>query len=350
MRKINQILGLVFALLIVSCSSDDDQVVTSNSNTPIPGTPIINLNAPLTGEFSQLTIGNTMFSERWRHQAVSFNNKIWVIGGQDFAGYKNDIWSSTDGMTWEEQTPIGTHFSPRSLHTVVVFNNKIWVVGGQNSSGNLLNEIWNSSDGVNWVQANNAPNGNVFTPTLTIFNNKLWLIGGRSSNGQSNNDIWSTADGITWNEEVATGHFSPRFLHQTFVIDNKLFVTGGNDDTTVLNDTWSSVNGVDWIEESNSNVYSPRYYHNTIVQNNNKVFLIGGAFESGGANYKDLFHSVDGVNWVDNIDVFPAGFSERRGQQTVLHNNSIFVIGGNTASSAAGSTPALLNEIWKYDF
>ena len=80
---------------------------------------------------------------------------------------------------------------------------------------------------------------------------------------------------------------------------------------------------------------------------NNKIWIIGGALTSSGANYKDLWTSI---NCIESVDIFPVSYSVKRGQQTVLYNNSIFVIGGNTATSAAGSTPLLLNEIWKYDF
>ncbi|WP_073086788.1 Kelch repeat-containing protein [Winogradskyella jejuensis] len=319
------------------------------SNTAAVTINLLDTHEALTGQFSEVTVTGNIFSARWRHQVVSFNNKIWVIGGEDTSGRKNDIWSSTDGITWQEETPIGNHFSERTLHTAIVFDDKIWVIGGRTIGNSLLNDVWSSPDGVTWTQVGNVPLF-IDTASLTVFENKLWLVGGRTAGSQNNSDIFSTSDGITWDVETTTGSlFSPRFLHQAFVLNNKLFVTGGNDNSTVVNDTWSSTDGTNWLEEnSNSNIYSPRYYHNTFVKNNDTVFLIGGASGSTGANYKDLWTSIDGVNWLENVDVFPAGYSVRRGQQTVFHNDTIIVIGGNSGSSS--SSPTLLNDVWKYDF
>ncbi len=35
---------------------------------------------------------------RHSHQAVVFDNKMWVMGGYD--NFKNDVWSSSDGANW----------------------------------------------------------------------------------------------------------------------------------------------------------------------------------------------------------------------------------------------------------
>ena len=42
------------------------------------------------------------FSKRFGHQLVVFNNRMWLVGGQDSTGLKNDIWYSADGFHWKE--------------------------------------------------------------------------------------------------------------------------------------------------------------------------------------------------------------------------------------------------------
>ena len=36
---------------------------------------------------------------RSSHQVVSYHGSLWVLGGYD-GGYRNDVWRSTDGVSW----------------------------------------------------------------------------------------------------------------------------------------------------------------------------------------------------------------------------------------------------------
>ncbi len=68
---------------------------------------------------------NKLFSARLNHQLVFFKNQLWVIAGNDRNNnYFNDIWSSTDGTIWKQQTAHAA-FSARTGHKVFVFNNKL---------------------------------------------------------------------------------------------------------------------------------------------------------------------------------------------------------------------------------
>src|SRR5262249_39588896 len=72
-----------------------------------------------------------IFSPRWDHTSVVFDNKMWVIAGYDDAPEINlrDVWSSSDGQAWT-LVKAEAAFGPRLDHTTVVFNNKMWVIGG----------------------------------------------------------------------------------------------------------------------------------------------------------------------------------------------------------------------------
>ncbi len=52
-----------------------------------------------------------------------------MIGGQTGGFYNNDTWSSADGITWTRPVAVNA-FGGRTLHNVITFNNKIWVIGG----------------------------------------------------------------------------------------------------------------------------------------------------------------------------------------------------------------------------
>lgn len=87
-----------------------------------------------------------------------FEDKLWFITtAEDYPnGYKNQLWSSTDGINWtlEPQLP----FSGRNYFHLVNHANKLWVIGGTNSfSPNDISwatnkEVWNTTDGIEWKQ------------------------------------------------------------------------------------------------------------------------------------------------------------------------------------------------------
>jgi len=87
-----------------------------------------------------LATANPPFEIRHSHTAVVANGKIWVIGGYSFnLGALNDVWCSSDGINWEcVNDGSNNSFTPTWMHTSVFFDNKLWVIGGQNSLG----EVW----------------------------------------------------------------------------------------------------------------------------------------------------------------------------------------------------------------
>jgi N-acetylneuraminic acid mutarotase len=73
-----------------------------------------------------------------------------MIGGQVTGGYLSDlIWSSADGETWEWIKPTG--LTPRMGAAALSFNGKLWLIGGQTGLGECTNEILVSEDdGATW--------------------------------------------------------------------------------------------------------------------------------------------------------------------------------------------------------
>lgn len=332
MKKISFLLVTVIltSILNLSCSSDDANIPSSSPVT-VPNS------------FTELTTSGTKFSPVWRHKAVSFNGKIWVIGGEYATGYSSDVWSSVDGKDWTKSNITGSLFYARIDFGLTIFNNKMWVVGGIDQSGNRHADVWSSSDGVNWTLVNNAANfSNTSLHSLTVFNNKMWLIGGIAGTSLSN-QIWNSTDGVTWTQVMVSGtHFSPRYLHQTFVFNNKLYVVGGYDSSdNVKNDVWSSSDGITWTQETATNIFPALYYHNILVKND-KLYCVGGANVGGVSN--QLWSSSNTLNW-SNLTQNANYFTPVRGQASVLHNGDIYVIGGEV-----NANPTYSNKVWKYNF
>ena len=103
---------------------------------------------------------------------------------------------------------------------------QLWSKAGHDGTS-LLNDVWVSSDGITWTQKPLSPG---FTPRsnagLAVFQNKLWLIGGADASGPRN-DVWSTIDGVTWTQGTSSAAFSPRYGTALQQLGTKLFIVGG---------------------------------------------------------------------------------------------------------------------------
>ncbi len=178
----------------------------------------------------ELATGNihANFQGRRFTAAVSYNNKLWVIGGYD-GSYLNDVWYSDDGYVWGCTTTAAA-FTGRYGHSLVVFNGKMWVIGGfDGGSGNsLTNDVWYSSDGANWIQATgNAGFYSRSQHCSVVYDNKIWVIGG---SGYLPQEVWYSEDGINWNYAPAP-EWDIRHCFGAVTFDNgsglKLWVFGG---------------------------------------------------------------------------------------------------------------------------
>ena len=304
---------------------------------------------------------NADFSPREGHQVVVHNNRLWVIGGfEGPAGLgvvKNDVWWSEDGVTWTEVARTGRRFSTREGHQVVAYNNRLWVIGGNDRSVGLKNDVWRSEDGVTWEEVlPNNPNPTPADPRFSgrsehqvaVYDDKLWVIGGWEGGNVRKNDVWWSKDGATWTEVAPTGRrFSERSEHQVAVHNNRLWVIGGsggiafvgNDIFVVTNkDVWWSEDGATWEEveqEPNSDKFSPRRDHQ-VVAHNNWLWVIGGRVGSSVKN--DVWRSEDGADWTKVTN--SADFSPRGAHRVVAHNNRLWMIGGWDGA-------ARKNDVWR---
>ena len=267
---------------------------------------------------------NPIWSPRSGHTSVVFDNKIWIMGGeQDAGGRINDVWSSPDGMTWTESPATG-HWSSRRRHTSVVFDSKIWIMGGEDRVSAQLNDVWSSPDGTDWtVSLDTSPWSKRTGHTSVVFDNKIWIMGGVAINTM--NDIWSSPDGMTWTESPATGHWSSRHRHTSVTFNNKIWILGGNS-IGLLNDVWSSSDGMTWTESSATGHWSTRRSPTSVVFDN-KIWIHGGGQFTRASIMNDIWSSPDGTNWTI---AFARGgrWSGRQSHVSVIFDNKIWIMGG----------------------
>ena len=268
------------------------------------------------------------FSKRNYHSSVVYDNKLWVIGGLGALTNSNDVWQSSDGVTWTEQTD-EAEFAARDLQTSVVFNNKMWVIAGHTMP--LEDDVWSSSNGTTWTMAlEGGEFPQVAGHTSVVFDNKMWVI-----SGQGKTEAWSSTNGIDWTQATATTAFSGRTLHASVVFDDKMWVLGGFVGGPFLNDVWYSQDGATWTQATGSADFPKRAYHQ-VVALDGKMWLIGGLDNE--TYFNDVWYSEDGVTWTEALA--DAGFSKRRSHTCVVHDNKIWVIAGFDESLN------LKNDVW----
>ena len=121
------------------------------------------------------------------------------MGGYGGQGTLNDVWSSTDGLTWKMLKANNDQgFSKRWALGATVLKGIIQVAAGLDQ-----NDVWSSSDlGKTWIQVlEHAAFGTRGGLALMAQQGMLLVIGGQSDSnfGDVYNDTWiSTTDGKTW--------------------------------------------------------------------------------------------------------------------------------------------------------
>lgn len=187
------------------------------------------------------------------HDGVPY---IYMIGGDPWP-VVNDVWRSSDGVTWEEVTA-DAEWGGRYLHMVGSYDGDLYVMGGQtdlNDPSTCMSDVWRSEDGgYTWVQLDDAPwaaRGMAYN--LAEHDGKLWLMGGGTYDDAPRtfyNDVWSF-DGATWTEVSPNGvaPWLEREYHNTYAAEGELWVSSGyGSDGLNHNDFWHSADGVTWAE------------------------------------------------------------------------------------------------------
>ncbi|MGB5555110.1 MAG: kelch repeat-containing protein, partial [Flavobacteriaceae bacterium] len=261
------------------------------------------------------------FSARAGHTSAVFDDKIWVIGGEDDDGFQNDVWSSTDGATWS-LIGANANFSKRTSHATVVFNNQLVVMGGtalqtiDNGPGlpptqelEYLDDVWVSDNGADWTETASTSFGGRDGLTAAVLNNKIYVMGGYDG-VEYKNDVWSSVDGIVWVQETASATFPARSGHATTVFDGKIWVVGGWNGNLNFKDAWSSTDGVTWVQATDSAPFSAASVNMTLSSFQDKLWVIGGFSTT---SVKNIWFSADGVSWGQS---FPEANFEVRGEHT----------------------------------
>lgn len=292
------------------------------------------------------------FDVRQGHGSVFFKEKFWVIGGfANIEDVKNDVWSSTDGINWVQETA-DAGFVGRGQFGITVFKDRIFIIGGIGSGGSLLGDVWSSVDGVDWIQETPSTD---FSPRALIkmvaYKDKLYALGGLENLFDvtgSTDEVWSSTNGIDWVQETDAAPYLARVGFEAIVFDDKIFILGGLLGTTfeVKADVWYSTDGKNWTQtQQEGGIFAARANFNSTVFNG-KIWLTGGFFENENAleeiHYTDFWSSSDGTLW--KREAADAGYGTRSFSTLVSNHEYMLLIGGGQIGGGNK-----FNDVWKFD-
>jgi len=277
---------------------------------------------------------------RESHSAVIYNGEMYVFGGKDVTGYKNDIWRySISGDSWTQLTPTGGPPVVRSGHSSIIYNGKMYVFGGVNALGRL-NDVWEYDIvGNSWTQLTptGGPPDARASHSAVIYSGKMYVFGGLSATTRFN-DVWEfDISGNSWTQK--TSGATAREFHSAVIYNGKMYVFGGLSGPALLNDVWEYgiVNDF-WREvaENGSTPLTPRGGHTACV-NAHKMYVYAG-------------HGItDDKNDIWEYNLISNGWAQlSTGTLTLRAHHTAAISSGNIYVFGGLSGTTFLNDVWEY--
>jgi Domain of unknown function (DUF6242)/Galactose oxidase, central domain len=207
--------------------SSTDGVVWTQSNNLLPTTALTNNVGVLNNNLYVMgggTIGAFGAFDGSRPNGSTF---------YPAAAYSDTTMTSIGGGSWTKTAMLPASAANRRYTANCVFNNKFYMIGGQDPNGNVLKDVWSSTDGLTWTQVSNGAFSARQKASVVAYNNQLWMIGGQDETGAYLKDIVISADnGLTWNvvpaDKTLPAAFTPRGNARLYVDANSiLWIIGG---------------------------------------------------------------------------------------------------------------------------
>ena len=244
-----------------------------------------------------------IFPARAYFQAVVKDDVAFVIGGQDFgldknpfcalleqgvepppglgidpdapcpefiptSQFFNDVWTSTDGVTWTEVAAEAPWDGRAGLSAAVLGDHLYVLAGSTNDDSSIIgadgpariyyNDVWRSTDGVDWeLVTDAAPWEPRAGAAMVVRDDRMFLLGGEDGftctplpdcDAPYFNDVWSTTDGENWELLTESAGWSPRPGHMCELVGTQMVCFGGFGLVTNPTDVWASVDGVEWTQ------------------------------------------------------------------------------------------------------
>lgn len=124
---------------------------------------------------------------------VVYRDKLWWLTGSDGVGASDDVYASSDGITW---SPVGKVARAGINPAFAVWRDRMWIIGGDSSPD--TDEVYSSTDGATWKLEGHLPERN-HGGSAVVFHGELWYLGGHDrTTGALFDWVLHTTDGVTW--------------------------------------------------------------------------------------------------------------------------------------------------------
>lgn len=275
-------------------------------------------------------------------RGCSFAGKMWIIGGNVGGTVKDDVYWSVDGISWTQARASGdpSGFGPRRNHTVVVFVDpadsveKMWVIGGFTTAN--VNDVWVSTDGVTWTQKRSDGAGSGFTACRVhascVFAGKMWVSGGLGASILD--DVYSSPDGINWTLVTGSAGFGTRYAHSMIVHDSKMWVIGGYNGSTNDAKVYYSTDGATWTQATAAGAFGARQTNCEAVTYAGLMWVFAG--NDATTFFTSVYYSFDGATW--NLATADWGMGNERDGCSIIFGGVVFsACGLNSAGTYTDS-------------
>lgn len=319
---------------------------------------------------------NNVFSKRQDFDSVVFDDEIYIIGGYDVTvrgekdSYCEDVYKSADGINWTLLTD-NAPFKGRRGHRATVLDDYIYVAGGfcaddETGERGYKNDVWRSKDGITWEEVSQNSQ-NIWEPRkdfgMLSTDNAIYVFGGfRQVNKVGPkylDDIWKGDvgdDGITWTELSVTmkggrSSFAYELVGDDIYIQGGSFLGAtqsktGNIDSSI--DYWDSLWKLN-IKDSTptwESLDSPinscnRRSDHSLVYLDDKLWLFSGRsnsslhFSHNKDTYGTLYYDLENTKWV--MDSYGAPTDPVYGYSIEILNNKMYLLGGFSSSGPRNS-------------
>ena len=294
------------------------------------------------------------WAEREEFQAVSHNGRLHKIGGRRISVYYdngkrisesdvyNDEWYSEDIWHWEN---LGSHDAlQRYQHQVVSHNGRLYRIGGHDAGSVVTNDVWSSSGDGEWELETAAAEWTTrSSPQVVSHRGRMYLLGGGGLK-----DVWSSAEGKHWIFE-GNAEWPGRAAHQAVSHNGRIYVMGGGNVSQFkeLNDVWSSADGRSWVLEKADNSSGWGDKNNfQALSHKGLLYVLGGRGNSAAEN--DVWTSADGKSWM--LVTMSAAWSARAGHQAVVFPQKMALWGASENINLVGASGAIHTVTAHYGF
>ena len=278
--------------------------------------------------WTQLTSGATA---RFFHSAIEYNGKMYIFGGDNLSvDPYNDVWEyDIDGDSWTQLTSGATK---RFGHTAIEYDGKMYIFAGSEFITGRVNSIWEYDIiGDSWISLTSGATVRTYH-TAIEFNGKIYIFGGQDGSGNLN-DVWEyniAAD--LWTQK--TSGATARFLHSAIEYKGEMYIFGGYS-TTYLNDVWDNIIGYSLIGHLTTDNFDLGS-----VPTSPGEWTIGDVVPAGTSLTYEAWSSATGLF---NVWTYLSqGATARTGHSIVIYNGKIYLFGGADDSG-------YLNDVWEYN-